>query len=224
MEQELLVWLWRRWVARPWVILGWVVLALLGGLAPQLSGLGLRSESVSAQQLMPELVFLWSLLGGLLALGALGEIEPRVESLPGLRRWRVRGFVCLITLWLPILPFLGISAFLSGWRGPLDWLLATGAVLAQMNCLVLVVDRIPWQAVRSIAFSGLAWWLPALFGAWPLAPGRWLQARMGERLERESGLESSVWLAWVGSMLALVFAAIAVDRLRRPHHEVRHPR
>jgi hypothetical protein len=224
MELELLTWLVRRWLARPWIVLAWALLVALTGLLPSFSGLGLRPEVISYQELMAEAVLLWGVLGGLSTLNAWAEIEAQVEALARGRRSRVRGFVALVLLWLPTIPILAIGTFLSGGDGQQGVFLVCVAVLAQLTLIAGLVRRIPWASVRSFAFVAFAWWLPAFASGWPFGPPGWMQPSAAGRVASKFALDSSVWSSWVGSMLTLAFLSIALDLVRRPHHEVRHPR
>jgi hypothetical protein len=219
MELELLSWLVRRTLARPWFVVGWLALAGLAALPPGLSVIGARSEPVFYQQVMAEPTFLWSLVGGLATLAAWSDLEPRLGALSVARRWRVRGFVALVLLWLPALPILACGTILhaqGGGAGP--WLLGL-ALLTQVTWIAALLQRIPWPAVRSFAFVALAWWVPALASAWPFGPPGWTQRSALPNL----AVDSVVWESWVGSMLTLALLTIGAG-LVRAHHEVRHPR
>ena len=218
MELELFLWIGRRLWSRPWVGVAWALLMASSMLVPLLSSWSIRTQPIYSQIITYESVFLWSLLGGLLGLGALAQLGARVDSLTCGRRWRVRGFTILATLWLPALPIWGFGAFFSTERA--HDLIPIALLLVQLSSLALAVDSLFSGQLRSIAFAALAWWVPALVPELPFGPGPLLDlvgtGRALTRLFNEASPDSAVWQASIGSMLALVLGAIALDLIRRP--------
>lgn len=216
MEKELLAWLGRRWLLRPWVLLTWLTLIGVGLVLPRVGALSIRTEPLSHQALITELLFAWGLVGGLLGLGALAEISDRLQLVPALRRWRLRGFVFLVLVLAPAVPFLGLAASFSMESGGAGGFWVYVGVLLHLVAIALATEQIPWAPLRSIAFLSLAWWLPSLADTWPLGPGRFVEAN---RLP-----DSARTITWFGSIIPFILVALALDLVRRPQHEVRHPR
>ncbi len=216
MALELVVWLGRRWLGRPWVLAFWLVLLAAVVIVPRASGLSIRTEPLSGQALASELAFAWGIVGGLLSLGALAELGGRVDQMPTKRRWRIRVIVLLSMVLLPAIPILIFATKFLGGNSDL-WPMGTPlAALAHLIAVALAVERIPWPQLRSILFLSLAWWLPAIARGWPFGPARILgSAELPD---------SARWIAWFGSIIPFILIALALDLVRRPHHEVRHSR
>jgi hypothetical protein len=219
MELELLRWMARRWLTHPWVFAAWLALASLGLWLLRMSGASIRPEHVSEQALIAELGFVWGLVGGLFAIAALAEIESRTNALGALRRWRVRACVLIALTVAPAFPILLAGGILSRSAG-----VESCAMLSQLLAAALVAERIPWASLRSIVFLALAWWLPAVTPGWTFGPSVWIENSGHPRSASHAAADSALWSVWVGSMLTLVLFAVALDLVRRPHHEVRHSR
>lgn len=128
--------------------------------------------------------------------------------------------VLFASLWIPAVPICAIGATLDlEGGGGVRWVWVAVA-LGQLSALIFAIDSLFAGMLRSIVYLALAWWLSALVPALPIGPGP-IMRLVGASLPTAqhagaSGLDSAVWQAAFGSMLALALGAIALDLVRRP--------
>lgn len=214
MEGQLLKWVMGRLARQPlaWVL--WLVLVALAWGLPRLGELGPRTELFSLQAVTLEAAFLWTLCGGVIGLAACAEIAPWVDPLAAMRRWRARVICLALPLFAPTIPMLAQLARAEPAPGaPIA--LAVAAAGLQLLALALVCDRIPGHSVRSFAFLGFAWWVPALV---PSVSTVWeFHSPRGAGFpELSTALSSGAWQTGFGSILATLLLAAGLDLMRRP--------
>ncbi len=213
MELELAKLIIRRTLHRPALLLAWIGLCSLPWLLAVLGPLGPDARSLFSSRMIYEVAFVWGLIGGVIALTALGEITTSLEPLGTLRRLRAQTGVLALCILLPGVPIVALgllpAARESAGFAPAGVLLMALHVLA----LGLIAVQIPAGALRSIAFLSLAWWFPALVSG----PVRGIVVAVLDATRHlDSSPGSAAWPAACAPILALALTAIGVDVIRRP--------
>jgi hypothetical protein len=213
MELELVRLLIRRSLHRPLLILAWISLCALPWLLVVLGPLGPDARSLFSGRMIYEVAFVWGLIGGVIALSALGEISNSLEPLGTIRRLRAQAGVLATCILLPAVPIV-VPGWLPAARESGGFALIGVLLMAlQLIAIGLVTAQIPAGALRSIAFLSLAWWFPALVSA----PLRGIVVDVLDATRHlESSPGSAAWPAACAPILALVLTAIGVDVIRRP--------
>lgn len=209
-------WMGHRMFRRPWAVVTWVGLLSICWAYPSTQRYIILGDSRTWSLICLQCAYLWCLVGGVLGLGALEDIEPQTRTLTFWRRWRIRGALLGMVQVLPALPMVLPAAAWSGSTGGGDGLTVAGLLVSQTLLAALVVDRIAPGAFRPGLYLTLLWLVPALEPQHQLGASRWLGWFAGQGLETENLPDSPLCIGWVGSMLALAGTAFALDLLRRP--------
>src|SRR4051812_42237575 len=109
MELELAKLLVRRCLRQPLIILAWLALCALPWWLAVPGPLGPDARSLFSSRMIYEVAFVWGLIGGLVALAALGDIATGLDPLGTLRRIRAQAGVLAACILLPGLPIVALG-------------------------------------------------------------------------------------------------------------------